>query len=160
MPTLAQNAKSEKRDVKREKSKAKYPAIYFQFFAFRTKSVAGLTESKTFSHRTTSVRNGKAKITWPICTHSKTVHSICTIALYYKNYIQKQGNSYHQCSVWPPTSIILSHHGSSTTVYAMANRLSSVCVTHMARAWYIYDWTSVLKFMVHITNYLTQITVL
>ncbi len=32
--TLAQNAKSEKKDAKCEKSDAKYSAIHFSFFAF------------------------------------------------------------------------------------------------------------------------------
>ncbi len=51
MPTLVQNAaKCEKRDVKHEKSKTKYPAIRLLFFAFHDhfcifldKGIAGLT---------------------------------------------------------------------------------------------------------------------
>ncbi len=35
LPTLSQNAKSEKRGAKHEKSDAKHPAIQFSFFAFR-----------------------------------------------------------------------------------------------------------------------------
>ncbi len=57
---------------------------------------------------------------------------MCTITLYYKNYIQKRGNSYSKCSVWwPPILIVFSYSHSVCTDVSMLNKVSVIFIQNV-----------------------------